>query len=77
LPYWNLDFSVRKNVRVAESVALEFQGVFTNVLNHNQWLDPVESWGLYSPGTFGNLGGSAQGVPGGNRTIQLGARVRF
>lgn len=77
LPYWNLDFSVRKNIKVAESVALEFQGNIVNILNHNQWLDPAQPWGLFSPGTFGALFGSAQGVVGGNRTIQVAARVRF
>jgi Carboxypeptidase regulatory-like domain len=77
LPYWNLDYSMRKNVRVTEQVALEFQGNFINVFNHNQWLDPGQPWGLFSPSTFGNLAGSAQETPGGNRTIQLGARVRF
>ena len=77
LPYWNLDFSMRKNIRITEQVALEFQGNFINVLNHNQWLDPIQAWGLFSPGTFGNLGGSAQETTGGNRTIQVGARVRF
>ena len=46
LPYWNLDFSIRKSVRVAESVSTEFQAVFVNVLNHNQWLDPGQPWGL-------------------------------
>jgi hypothetical protein len=77
LPYWNLDFSVRKNIKVAETVALEFQGNIVNILNHNQWLDPAQPWGLFSPGTFGALFGSAQGVVGGNRTIQVAARVRF
>jgi hypothetical protein len=48
-----------------------------DILNHNQWLDPPESWGLYSPAIFGNLGGSAQENIGGNRSIQLAARVRF
>jgi Carboxypeptidase regulatory-like domain len=76
LPYWNLDFSVRKNVRVAESISLEFQGVFANILNHDQFLDPW-GMGLFSPGTFGNLLGSAQANTGGNRSIQVGARVRF
>ena len=74
LPYWNLDFSIRKNVRVTKSVALEFQGNFVNILNHDQWLDPSQPWGLFSgappSGTFGSLLGSAQGVVGGNRTIQ-------
>jgi hypothetical protein len=83
LPYWNMDFSVRKNVRVAERVSLEFQGVFANVFNHNQWLDPVGIFGsaLFSgsgPGGFGTLsGGSAQEEPGGNRQIEVGVRVRF
>jgi hypothetical protein len=77
LPYWNVDFSIRKSVRIAEQVALEFQGVFSNIFNHNQWLDPPQPWGLFSQSSFGVAGGSAQGVTGGNRTIQVGARVRF
>jgi Carboxypeptidase regulatory-like domain len=76
LPYWNLDFSIRKNVRVTEGISLEFQSIFTNILNHNQWLDPW-GMGLFGASSFGVLPGSAQGNPGGNRTVQLGARVRF
>jgi Carboxypeptidase regulatory-like domain len=76
LPYWNLDASVKKDIRVAENVSMEFQGVFVNILNHNQWLDPT-GLGVYSPGSFGSLGGEAQETPGGNRQIELGARVRF
>ena len=76
LPYWNMDFSIKKNVRVAESISLELQGVFADVLNHNQWLDPV-GLGLFNTGGFGALPGSAQEQPGGNRQIELGARIRF
>ncbi len=71
LPYWNMDFSIRKNIRVAESFAIELQGIFANILNHNQMLDP-QGIALYSPGTFGNLLGEAS-----PRNIELGARVRF
>ncbi len=46
LPYWNMDISIKKNIRVAESINLEFQGVFANVLNHNQWTDNY--LGLYN-----------------------------
>jgi Carboxypeptidase regulatory-like domain len=77
LPYWNMDFSVRKNIIVTEGVSLEFQGVFANVFNHNQWLDPDFAIGLYNPTGFGNLPGSAQEQPGGDRQIELGLRVRF
>jgi hypothetical protein len=76
LPYWNMDFSIKKNIRVAESVSLELQGVFANVLNHNQWLDPT-GLGLFdgsgASGGFGSLnGGEAE-----PRNIEVGVRVRF
>jgi hypothetical protein len=83
LPYWNMDLSVRKNILVAERISLEFQGVFANIFNHNQWLDPdgIYGTGLFAgsgPNGFGTLsGGSAQEEPGGNRQIEVGLRVRF
>ena len=80
LRYWNFDFSMKKSIRVAERFTVELQGVFANVLNHNQWLDPVAgaAMGLFNPGGFGALNnGSAQEQPGGNRQIEVGARVRF
>jgi len=56
LPYWNVDASIKKSIRVAEAISLEFQGVFVNILNHNQWLDPT-FLGIYNPTQFGALGG--------------------
>jgi len=76
LPYWNMDFSIRKNVRLAESVSLEFQGVFANVFNHDQLRDPI-GMGLYSPGNFGSVPDSATEQPGGIRQIEIGGRIRF
>jgi len=78
LPYWNMDFSLKKSIRIAEGINMELQGVFANVLNHNQWLDPSvnSATGLFdgaSPGGgFGTLQGEAQ-----PRQIEIGARVRF
>ncbi len=79
LPYWNMDFSVRKNIQVAEGISMELQGVFANVFNHNQWLDPsaTGTTGLFSPSLFGALPGSSQGQLGGDRQIEVGFRVRF
>src|SRR5580700_6539358 len=79
LPYWNMDFSVRKNVMVTEGISLELQGVFANVFNHNQWLDPsaTGTTGLFGPSLFGALPGSSQGQLGGDRQIEVGFRVRF
>jgi hypothetical protein len=71
LPYWNLDLSIKKNIKITERVSSEFQIVFTNVLNHNQFLDPILD--LTSPGSFGSI--TTQGnVP---RQMEFGARVNF
>ena len=54
LPYWNLDLSVKKNVKFTERFSGEFQAVFTNVLNHNVFADPTldisnpDGWGVIS-----------------------------
>jgi hypothetical protein len=70
LPYWNVDFSIKKDVRVAEGISMEFQGVFANVLNHDQMLDGYAC--LCNPTGFGSIGGEAQ-----PRNIELGVRFRF
>ncbi len=82
LAYWNMDFSIKKSIRLAENVNLEFQGVFANVLNHNQWTDNY--LGLYNTSGFGALGFNTApdngiGVNGEAepRNIEVGARVRF
>jgi hypothetical protein len=71
LGYWNFDLSVKKSIRVAESVSVEVQGIFANVLNHNQWLDSNFNY-LGNPSNFGALGGEAS-----PRNIEAGLRVRF
>ena len=71
LPYWNMDMSIRKNLKVFESTNLEFSGIFTNIFNHNVFGDPdldisnTSAWGV----------ASAQGnAP---RQIQIGVRASF
>ena len=80
LPYWNLDMSIKKQIRITERIGSEFQVVFTNVLNHAQLLDPV-GIALGSPGTFGNLPGEGNGTnntgPYTPRSMEFGFRVRF
>jgi len=74
LAYWNMDFSIKKSIRVAENINLEFQGVFANVLNHNQWTDAFPA--LWNPGGFGALGAFSP-AEAEARNIEIGARVRF
>jgi hypothetical protein len=77
LRFWNVDMSIVKNVRVAENLSMTFQGVFQNVLNHNQFLDPVVL-GLYSPGNFGALYNSSPfGTNSTPRNIEVGVRFAF
>jgi hypothetical protein len=71
LPYWNMDLSIKKNIAITERVNAEAQIVFTNVLNHNQFLDPVLD--ITSPATFGSI--TSQGnIP---RQMEFGFRVNF
>ena len=76
LPYWNVDFSIKKNVKITERFSTEFTAVFTNIFNHNQMSDPLNVLG--DVGDWGGLGGLA-GVGQANspRSMEFGLRVRF
>ena len=71
MPYWNLDLSVRKALNITERISTEFTFIFTNVLNHNQMLDPILD--LTNPSQWGVLSGQAN-TP---RQMEFGARIRF
>ncbi|HKN77414.1 MAG TPA: carboxypeptidase-like regulatory domain-containing protein [Candidatus Acidoferrum sp.] len=71
MPFWNVDFQVKKNIHINERFSAEFQSIFTNVFNHDQLLDPFLSlafptlWGVEN--TQGNT----------PRSIEVGVRFRF
>ena len=74
LPYWNVDFSVTKDIKLTERFGIQVESIFTNVFNHNQFFDPGGGvMDLTTPSTWGVI--SAQG--NNPRQIQLGARVNF
>jgi len=76
LPYWNLDLSVKKQIKITERVTTEFQFVFTNVLNHAQLGDPPGDYlDTSTPSSWGTLPGSVSSTN--PRQIQFGARVSF
>jgi len=79
-PYWNLDMSIKKDIKITERISSEFQIVFTNILNHAQLLDPT-GIALGSPGTFGNSPGEGNGTNNASdytpRAMEFGFRVRF
>jgi len=81
MPFWNVDFSVKKNVMITERVNTEFTAIFSNVFNHNQLSDPYLVLG--DTGDWGALGGlsgiqfTGQAQANNPRAIEFGLRVRF
>jgi Carboxypeptidase regulatory-like domain len=72
LKYWNLNFGVKKNIRITERFNAEASLNVNNILNHNQLLDPVLFDGS-SAATFGQF--SIEGTT--PRTMEMGIRVNF
>jgi hypothetical protein len=71
LGYLNLDFSVKKEMRIYEKYSLEFSGVLYNAMNHLDFSNP--SLSLQSVTAFGVT--KTQGNS--PRQIQMGVRANF
>jgi hypothetical protein len=71
MPFWNMDFQVKKNIHITERFSAELQSIFSNVLNHNQLADP--SLDLSNPAAFGVLSTQVNAP----RSIEIGIRFRF
>ncbi len=69
--FLNEDFSVFKNLRFTESVALQIRGEFYNVMNRVVFGGPANN--INNPATFGVIGGQAN-TP---RLVQLGVKILF
>lgn len=71
LPYWNVDMSIRKNIKLTERFSAQFQAMFLNVFNHMDFANP--SFNTQSLTSFGTL--KTQGnTP---RQMEFGLRVNF
>jgi Carboxypeptidase regulatory-like domain len=81
LPYWSLDLSIAKSIKLTERFNLQATAVFINVLNHVVFTDPGPSPAPFpgdyldtsSTGSWGVLPGQAN-TP---RTMEFGIRVNF
>jgi hypothetical protein len=78
IPYWNLDFQVRKQIRLTERFGLEAQFMFLNVLNHVQLdntlggvVDPLDL--SYGSSGWGDIS-SQENNP---RQMEFGIRLNF
>jgi hypothetical protein len=72
LKYWNLNFGIKKNVKITERLNVEASLNVNNILNHNQLLDPILA-DFSSPANFGQF--SIEGTT--PRTMEMGIRVNF
>jgi hypothetical protein len=75
LPYWNMDFSLRKNIKITEKFNFEFQMITVNLFNHPVFYDPGPGDYLDTSSSdgFGVLPGQGN-TP---RTMEFGLRLSF
>jgi len=71
LPYWNMDLSIRKNIRFTERFGLEFQFLCLNTLNHVVFGNPSQNVG--DLGDWGALTSQAN-TP---RQMEFSLRFKF
>jgi hypothetical protein len=71
MPFWNVDFQVKKSIHINERFSAEVQSIFSNVFNHDQLGDP--NLNLGNPAAWGVLSTQIN-TP---RSIEIGVRFRF
>jgi hypothetical protein len=77
MPFWNVDFNIKKNLLITERFSTEFAAVFTNIFNHNQLADPGQMY-LTNPAGFGALETSGGALEVNNpRKIEISVRLKF
>jgi len=76
LNYWNVDLSVKKMFKITERFNSEFQVVFTNLFNHNQFGDvPGDYLDTSNPAGWGTLPGTVTNTS--PRQMEFGIRLNF
>jgi len=77
MPFWNVDFNLKKTLMITERFSAEFGATFTNVFNHNQLADPGQTY-LTDPADFGSLETSGGAFEVNNpRKIEIAVRLKF
>jgi hypothetical protein len=79
LPFWNVDLAIGKKIRVNERFSAEVGFTFTNVLNHNQLIDPGADYAGAGVMTMADTAGWGTLDFQGNlpRQMAFNIRVRF
>jgi hypothetical protein len=74
--YWNMDFQVKKDIRITERYGVEFQVMMLNIFNHVDFFNPVSDsldLGFGPTGPWGNIS-SEVNTP---RQFEFGLRFNF
>jgi len=77
LPYWNMDFQIKKLTNLSERFSIETQFTFLNIFNHPQFnagstgSDPLDIGNL--PGAWGDSSAQANNP----RAMEFGIRLNF
>jgi hypothetical protein len=71
LPYWNMNLSISKTVRIASRATVELYVISTNVFNHLDFANPSLSLG------FTDGWGVINGQGNSPRNMQFGARINY
>jgi hypothetical protein len=75
MPFWNVDFSVKKSFKVTERASVEFTTIFSNLFNHNQLSDPYLILG--DTGDWGAAGGFSSAYNGLTAQINSPRAIEF
>jgi len=80
-PFWNVDLSIKKDIKITERFSFDFTAIFSNLFNHNYLSDPYLVLG--DKGDWGALGGlsgvqfTGQAQANSPRAMEFGFRFRF
>ena len=72
---FNLDASLFRKLSISERVGLEFRAEAFSVTNTPHFANPNTN--ASNPADFGHIRGLLSSTDGGNRTVQLGAKITF
>jgi Carboxypeptidase regulatory-like domain len=76
LNYWNVDLSVQKTFKITERFSTQFQAVFTNLFNHDQFGDPSgDLLDTSNSAAWGTLPGTVTSTS--PRSMEFGVRLSF
>lgn len=73
MPYWNMDFQIKKMTKISERFSVETQFLFTNVFNHVQYSSGDQADLSFGPTGWGDVSSQANAP----RQLEFGIRLNW